>query len=112
VSWVKLDDRFHCHRKVRKAGLEAVGLHARALSYTAAEDLQGHVEAGWVEEAAGKRAGKLTAALVDVGLWETNGDGGWIIHDYLAFNPSSEERADKAASAKRAADVRWAKRNA
>lgn len=111
MTWVKIDDRFHSHRKVRQAGLEATGLHVRALSYSAAEDLEGHVETAWVTEAAGKRAAKLVAALVDAGLWEPNGNG-WVIHDYLDFNPTNEERAKKAADAKRAADKRWGKRNA
>lgn len=111
MTWVKIDDRFHCHRKVRQAGLEAVGLHARALSYSAAEDLEGRVETSWVEEVAGKKASKLTTALVEAGLWERNGNG-WLIHDFLDYNPTNEERAKKAAAAKRAADKRWGERNA
>lgn len=111
MTWIKIDDRFHAHRKIRQAGLEAVGLYVRALSYSAAEDLEGHVETGWVEEAAGKKAEKLTTALVDAGLWETNGNG-WVIHDFLVYNPTNEERAKKAAAAKQAADKRWADRNA
>lgn len=111
MSWIKLDDRFHSHRKIRQAGLEAVGLHARALSYSAAEGLEGKVEGSWVEEVAGKRGEKLATALVDAGMWEQNGNG-WHIHDYLDYNPSRETQAGKSESAKRAADARWGSRNA
>jgi hypothetical protein len=90
--WAKLDDRFHSHRKVRRAGLEAVGLFARSLSYAAAEGSDGHIEDAWVQEAAGKRAVKLSQALVEAGLWERNGTG-FLIHDWLRYNLSTTEAA-------------------
>lgn len=110
MSWAKIDDRFHSHRKVRQAGLEATGLFARALSYAAAEASDGHIEDAWVEEAAGKRAGKLAALLVEAGLWERNGTG-FFIHDWLAYNPSRTE-ADALAKKKQEAGKRGGEKKA
>jgi hypothetical protein len=52
------------------------------------------VPAAWVSQVVGKRAGKLGETLVDVGLWTQNGTG-WVIHDYLEFNPSREQVEEK-----------------
>ena len=109
MPWVKLDDSLDEHRKVRKAGLEALGLHLRALSH-AGKEMDDHIEPEWVEERAGRRGTKLAARLVEVGLWEANGNG-WLIHDYHDYNPTREEweaeRAKRSAAGKRAACARW-----
>lgn len=114
MPWVKLDDSFHGHRKVRKAGLEAIGLHARALSL-AGQEMDAHIDLEWVRECGGRNWRKLAEVLVSAGLWETNGDG-WIIHDYHEYNPTREEweaeRAKRTAAGKRAASARWSARNA
>lgn len=115
MPWVKLDDTFDQHKKVRKAGLEAIGLHARALAHAGREMDGGHVDPEWVEERAGRRGKALVAKLVAVGLWEPNSDG-WIIHDFNEYNPTREEwdaeRAKRSAAGKRAASARWSRRNA
>lgn len=103
MPWGRLDDSFDAHRKVRRAGLEATGLHARALSYCAGALTDGHIDPEWVEERAGRRGKQLADRLVDAGLWEPNGDG-WQIHDYLNVNPSRETvLAKRAAEAERKA---------
>lgn len=99
MPWAKLDDTFHAHPKVRQAGLAAIGLHARAISFSAAYLRNGKVDSGWVEETAGKKGLKLADELVNAGLWEPNGTG-WYIHDYLEYNPSREK-----VLARRAADA-------
>lgn len=112
MPWVKLDDSLHGHPKAAKAGLEALGLHMLAMSHCGAYSQNGHVAPEFVREKAGARAAKLTARLVDCGLWETNGNG-WVIHDWSEFNPSPEqieaERAKRSAAGKAAAEARWCK---
>jgi hypothetical protein len=114
MPWVKLDDSFDAHKKARKAGLEALGLHLRALS-NAGKELDDHVDREWVRERGGPKGEKLAQQLVEARLWETNGDG-WIIHDFFDFNPTREEwdtdRAKRSNAAKRAASARWKARNA
>lgn len=87
MPWVKLDDSTDSHRKVRRAGNEAFGVWTRSLCYSAGALTDGHVDPEWLEERAGRRASKISELLVVSGLWEPNDDG-WLIHDYLDFNPS------------------------
>lgn len=86
MPWVKLDDSTDSHRKVRRAGNEAFGIWTRSLCYSAGALTDGHIDPEWLEERAGKRAGKVSELLLVSGLWEPNDDG-WKIHDYLDFNP-------------------------
>lgn len=96
MTWFRLDDSFHSHPKVLRAGNEAVGLYVRCGTYAADHTTDGFVERSIVllygDEA-------LAARLVDAGLWH-RARGGWNIHDYLDYNPSREavekERNDKA----------------
>ena len=87
MPWVKLDDSTDTHRKVRRAGNEAFGVWARSLCYSAGALTDGHIDPEWLEERAGRRAPKISELLLVSGLWEPNDDG-WLIHDYLDFNPS------------------------
>jgi hypothetical protein len=89
MPWVKLDDSFYSHPKVVNAGHEAVGLYVTALSYSSHHLTDGHVPEAWVKQQVGSRTRKLVTALVDQRLWEPNGTG-WVIHDYLDYNPTAE----------------------
>lgn len=99
MSWAKLDDTFHAHPKCNRAGLEAVGLYALAISYSAQYDLNGEIDHEWVNQKAGRRGEMLAERLVAAGLWEPRNDG-WAIHDYLDYNPSRTESRGKRAAAK------------
>lgn len=88
--WAKVDDRLHAHPKAAEAGLEAMGLHLLAMSFCAAYETDGHVKERFPTEKAGERAGVLVERLVQVGLWELNGNG-WRIHDWLKYNLSKRE---------------------
>lgn len=106
MPWAKVDDKLHGHPKAAKAGLEAMGLHVLAMSYVAAYETDGHVPANFPVEKAGERAVELVQRLVfapegQVGLWERNGDG-WIIHDWLKYNPSKREAKQLAKTRARA----------
>lgn len=125
MPWVKLDDNFFSHPKVVAAGTEAVGLYVMALTYSAHHLTDGHVPLGWVREKAGSKMRKLVAALLaappgfDHALWEEH-EAGWVIHDYLEYNPPREhverERADLSAkrsdAGKKGAEARWGARQA
>ena len=43
MSWVRLDDAFHSHPKVRAAGDRAVGAYVRALCYANAYRTAGRI---------------------------------------------------------------------
>ena len=101
MTWFRLDDSFHSHPKVLRAGNEAVGLYVRCGTYASDHTTDGFVERSIVL-LYGTEA--LAARLVDAGLWHRT-RGGWNIHDYLDYNPSREavekERKDKAERQKR-----------
>jgi hypothetical protein len=94
MAWAKLDDGFHAHPKVMQAGLAATGLHVLAISYCSRYLTDGHVSAEFVRQVASRNASKLVSKLVEAGLWEVRDekpDSGWIVHDYLDYNPSRAE---------------------
>ena len=92
MTWAKICDTLHGHPKAADAGLEAMGLWALALSHCAAYSTNGRVKRTAAARLAGDEAtlDRLAAKLVDAGLWEVAPDGGWLVHDYLEYNPSRE----------------------
>lgn len=97
MSWARLDDGFHQHRKIAPLPLAAVGLHTKALTYCAANLTDGFVPDSVVTMLVGSEASSaLTAALTQIypgnesAVW-TIADGGFRIHDYLHFNPSAAD---------------------
>lgn len=91
MSWAKLDDGFYDHPKVLGASLEAVGLFCRSLSYCSRHATDGHVTLAvctWLANDS-VTAQRLAEELVTLKLWERNGDG-YVIHDFLVYNPSSK----------------------
>lgn len=91
MAWAKLDDGFWSNPKVEEAGNEAAGAYARMLSYCGQ-----HLTDGHVKQAAAKYITRrpILTRLVELGFLERNGEG-WIIPDYLEFNPSREEVESK-----------------
>jgi hypothetical protein len=90
--WAKVDDRFYDHPKT-VALLDtpaALGLWVLALSWVGR-----HLTDGWVPRAQVHRllgvnpaeADRLAARLVEAQLWDAREDG-FVIHNYLEFNPS------------------------
>lgn len=87
MPWFKVDDGFHCHPKVLRAGNEAVGLYVRCGSYAAQQLTDGFIP----EHIALLYGGdSLADALVRVGLWR-RARGGWRMPDYLDYNPSKKQ---------------------
>jgi hypothetical protein len=88
MSWVRIDDKFHAHRKVTDLPLDAVGLWTLALSWThdnaAVASESGFVSAGVARRFAGTKAKRLARVLVDAGLWRET-EGGWVFHDWADY---------------------------
>jgi hypothetical protein len=87
----------------------SIGLWAMSIAYASGHELDGHIDLEWVETKLPRAAerNKIVGALVESGLWEVNGDG-WIVHDFLVYNPSAEELAER----RRAEAERKAKKRA
>lgn len=111
MAWVKLDDQFTDHPKVIEAGPMASWLFVCGLTYCARLLTDGFIPSGQVRKLADlDGAPDLATHLVTVGLWERC-EGGFLVHDYLEYQPSAEKvKAERAATAKRQAD--WRARHA
>ncbi|WP_125262344.1 hypothetical protein [Streptomyces alboflavus] len=113
MPWFVIDDSAHTHPKIVAAGNAALGLWVRAGSY-AAQHLTDGIVPGVIAKMYGTapQISKLTTA----GLWHVTGHacphpkcaqpavGDFVIHDYLAYNPSRRQvlaRKAKAADKKR-----------
>jgi hypothetical protein len=97
MVWFKVDDKAHDHRKMRMAGVAAVGLWALAGSWSADNLTDGFIPASvcarWAPEYV-----ELAAKLVEVGLWEVafcDGEDGWLFHDWKGCNPIRAEVEQK-----------------
>lgn len=100
MTWFKVDDKLHDHRKARAAGATAMGVWCLAGSWAADNLTDGFVPATVLS-----RWGRPREAhkLVEVGLWhadEQDGEKGWRFHEWHERQPSRaqklEERAAKA----------------
>lgn len=103
MSWVKLDDGFFTNLKAVAAGLDGRALYIAGLCFCASGLTDGFIPADAVPvvaASAGVKA-KLVARLVELGLWREV-TGGYLVHDYLLYNPSREKvESDRKASTER-----------
>lgn len=113
MAWVKLDDKFFVHRKAIAAGVEGRALFVASMCYCAMQENNGEfTEADLPVIAA--MAGvpqEIADRLVEVGLWDRS-DRDYLVHDYLTYNPSSEQIAARRKQAEAAAAARYAKSSA
>ena len=113
MAYVLLDDQIAAHPKVLKAGAEAAWMWACAIAYCNRQLTDGLVPAEALPTMGTFKTApaKLAARLVDVGLFERDGDG-YRVHDYLAHNPDKGTvQARRAASSARQAAHRSRPRN-
>lgn len=94
MPWVKLDDQFPFNRKAILAGKDGRALYVTALCWTAGQLTDGLIDNAVVPMLAALSevadAGEATERLVSAGLWEPV-DGGYEIHDFHDYNPSSDD---------------------
>jgi hypothetical protein len=100
MPWFRLDESFHSHPKVQRAGNTAVGLWVRCGTWSAQYLTDGvippEVYGGY------GRPGDISK-LVDTHLWLPTDDG-MVMPDYLDYNPSKvdvEQRRKDDAERKR-----------
>lgn len=111
MTWFKVDDALPTHRKIltipRGARrLAAVGAWTLAGAWSSGALKDGHIPDSVLEELA--IPPRAVEDLVAAGLWHRNGTG-YVMHDYLDWNPSAEKvRAERAAAAERQRKAREA----
>lgn len=86
MVWFRLDDKFHSNPKIMAAGNEATGLYVRCGSYAAE-----HLTDGYIPEQIAAVYGTEASieTLVRTKLWRRR-RGGYVMRDFLDFNPSKE----------------------
>lgn len=92
MTWVRIDDTLPTHPKLLAIeSLATAGwLHICALCYCAHHLTDGFVPANAVPILTAMDNPLVTAeALCSAGIWE-HSDGGFVIHDYLDYQPSRE----------------------
>ena len=109
MAWIRIDENFAQHPKVVRAGPLGMALHVAALGYcnryltdgfvpkqvaSLLLDFSGLGMRMWDAECFGGGEDAtwelVVEDIVDAGLWETT-EAGWLIHDYLDYQPSKEQ---------------------
>jgi len=92
MTWIKIDDGFADHPKVLKVGVNGIALQIRALCYCSRQLTDGVIPMDVLALLCTgiKDCERVVKAMVDAKIWKEI-DGGYLVHDFLAYNPS---RAD------------------
>ncbi len=104
MTWIRIDDGYADHPKLCRVGPLGLALQTRAFCYAGRFLTDGFLPADVVPSLVvglGKSADEWASVMVGAGLWETQA-GGYVVHDYLDYNPSRAEVLE----ARRVADER------
>lgn len=98
MPWVRLDDNFYRHPKVRELTANAFRAWVSGLGYCSSLLTDGVISrAAFAEIGADP---EIESELVNAGLWERHRNGKLIVHDYLEYQPS-RARVDAARAGSR-----------
>jgi hypothetical protein len=86
----------------------AIAVYMAGLGWTGAQGQNGYIPAFALPMLHGTR--KEAQELVEVGLWDL-AQGGWDVHDWAEYQPSTEEHVKRSNKARQAAQARWHKAN-
>jgi hypothetical protein len=113
MTWVKLDDGFPKHEKVKVLPDRAFRVHIAALCHCSRELTDGFVSSDAIKVMSielGFACKRHVAALEQAGLWHSDTGGYWI-NDYLDYNPDAATvkrlRAERRAAGRKGAQKRW-----
>jgi hypothetical protein len=94
MSWLRIEGRMPQHRKVAPLSDAAFRLHVTAKCWCVSEESDGLIPSAIPKTLTAapreKRLADVVAELMRAGLWEATEDG-WLIHDFLTYNPSKAE---------------------
>jgi len=90
MTWLKLDDSFAEHPKVIELSDGAFRLHVTAMCYCARNPTDGFVSQSVIRNQLA-RYKRFVVELVRRRLWDEC-EGGYQIHDFLKYNPSSDRK--------------------
>jgi len=92
MAWLRIDDRVRTHPKIAQAGPAAAWLWFCGICYCREHLTNGFIPKPVVSTLALNLPSpwRHAAKLVEVRLWE-DALGGYLVHDFLDWNPSKEE---------------------
>jgi flagellar biosynthesis GTPase FlhF len=102
MPWVRLDDHLPSNRKIALLSDRAFKLYIFALCWSSANLTEGRIVERELPLISRIRSPRSAAdELAQAGLWESVA-GGWVIHDFLEYNPDrARVKAQRAANAAR-----------
>jgi hypothetical protein len=104
MGWARIDDDFPNHPKVWRVGAEGVALFLEGLCHASKFLTDGLLARPEVERMRlVKKPLTVAQKLVEVGLWELDGDN-FRIHDYHDYNPTSDSVRERRAATKTRVD--------
>lgn len=100
MTWARLDDSFYDHPKTLRLWARcpaAIALHVRAICWCAKHEKDGHLPEEIVNAISPVQSDRdeQIKALTETGAWHRTDEGDFVIHDYLDYNPSKEEVAER-----------------
>jgi hypothetical protein len=114
VSWIRYDDAFWHHEKVREVVAVdpgAIGLHVLGSTYSAATSRPGFLPESQLAVLVGsRRQGLKWATLLEQHGLLHSVEGGWVYHDFDTYNPLEELRAKRKAAGSKGGKAAAAKR--
>lgn len=96
MTWVKIDDNFPDHPRVVGLSDSAFRTHIAGLCYSARYLTDGSIPSSALRSIGPRKA---ATELEKAGLWQRS-DHGWLIRDYLDYNPSRESVEGKREAAR------------
>lgn len=97
MTWMKVDDNLHAHRKPRKAGVPAMGLWVMAGSWSSDMLSDGFVP-DYIAQSIDPDSEVHAESLVRAGLWEAaeqDGDEGWRFVGWHEYQPMKSDVQSK-----------------
>lgn len=112
LPWVRLGTEMPRNHKILALlqmphGRETAFVWACALAYSGEQGLNGFIPKTALPFIHGKAID--ARRLVEVGLFDEAGAGGWNLHDWAEYQPSTEEHQKRSEKATKAANARWEK---
>lgn len=96
MGWARFDDGYMDHPKIYEAGPWAELLDRRAIEHCAKYETDGLVTPTSLKRIARgiPKVNERVHKLLEVGRWTVNDTGGWVVHDFLKYNPSKAAKED------------------
>ena len=108
LKWVRLDATFPHNQKtlelVAAGRWRAISVYLCGLAYAGQQGTDGWIPVAALPMVHGRKVD--AAHLVEVGLWVAR-PGGWDIHDWCEYQPTSEDTERRSQHARAAAMTRW-----